>query len=340
PEKELQAEVSAPAGAQSGPQPRCGTLTTYELPGVTPGAVAVEEDGSVWFTDPKAGALGHMTVAGKVTRRFISAQLSQLVRAPNGDLWGIDRGGNSVWQISPGKEPRRHPVPTATGREGAGSGGPYGSGLSDIAVGAGGNVWFVETEADKVGRITPDGQITEVPLFGPGDGYLRPSSLSPAPDGSVWVSAPLGRRIVRVDGRTLAIRNVTVPHPGGTVIAHSLAVGPGGDVWFGRPSPSAMEPAGPSPALGRRRPDGSLAYHVLPGGGRREPGALTAGPDGAIWFLDAPAGTLGRMAADGTLTEFALSGGMYDSLGGRQLAAGADSVWFAQPGRLGRISCR
>jgi len=47
PKAEYQAKVSAPEGPRSGPRPACGTLTTYQLPGVTPGAVAADEDGSV-----------------------------------------------------------------------------------------------------------------------------------------------------------------------------------------------------------------------------------------------------------------------------------------------------
>ncbi|HEU5449465.1 MAG TPA: hypothetical protein VFW57_10665, partial [Acidimicrobiia bacterium] len=93
PKTEYRAKVSAPVGPLSGPRPACGTLTTYELPGVTPGAVGVDEDGSVWFTEYKTGALSHMTVEGKVSRRFISARLGALVRAPGGDLWGTDSGG-------------------------------------------------------------------------------------------------------------------------------------------------------------------------------------------------------------------------------------------------------
>jgi virginiamycin B lyase len=282
-----------------------------------------------------------MTTAGKVTRRFISAQFGDLVRAPDGDLWATDRGGNSIWQISPGGgEPRRYAIPTTTGREGAGPGGPFGSGPSGITVGRDGTIWFVETEADQVGRLIPAGNITEIPLFGPGSGFMRPSAITAAPDGSIWVTAGLGRGIVRVDGRTLAIRKFPVPSPGGTVFPHWVVADSEGGVWFDRPSPSAMDPKGAGPALGRMASDGTVTYHALPGDGR-EPGSLTVGPDRAIWFLDSPARAVGRMAPDGSLTEFPFATGGYAS-GARQLAAGSDRLWFAQPhtNSLGLITCR
>lgn len=88
--------------------------------------------------------------------------------------------------------------------------------------------------------------------------------------------------------------------------------------------------------------NGSVTYHPLPGAARW-PGSLTAGPDGGIWFLDGPARAVGRMGTNGTLTEFpfadqSMSGGTLP----RQLGAGSDRLWFAQPhtNSLALITCR
>jgi hypothetical protein len=48
------------------------------------------------------------------------------------------------------------------------------------------------------------------------------------------------------------------------------------------------------------------------------------------------------MAPDGTLTEFPLAvGNLMSGTGARQLAAGSNVLWFAQPqgGSLGRTTC-
>lgn len=345
PPAELQAKTSAPAGPQSGPRTKCGTLTTYEHPGIQPGSVAVDADGSVWFTEPTIGALSHMTVSGKITRRLLPARPAALARAPGGELWFTDPGTNTIWQVIGSGESRRHPIPTTHGRESGsgGAGGPSGSGPSDITTGPDGTVWFIETEADRVGRITPDGKITELPLFGPGDGYIRPSSITAAPDGSVWVSATLARRLARVDGKTLTITQFPVATGGGTVDAQSVAADAAGGAWFERSAGSAMDIRPPQAALGRMDRTGAITYHPLPAGGPRWPGSLTAGPDAAIWFLDGPAKTVGRMAPDGTVTEFLLP---YPDLAPGpttgHLAAGPSALWFSQPNSktLGLITCQ
>jgi virginiamycin B lyase len=345
PPGEVQAAVSAPVGPLSGAGVECGTLTIYELPGVAPGSVAVDDDGSVWFTEPQIGALSHMTLTGKVTRRFLASQLGgALARAPGGDLWFTDRGTNAIWQVRPNGETRRYPIPTTTGRATAGPGGPSGSGPSDITIGADGSVWFVETEADQVGRITPDGKITEVPLFGPRDGFIRPGSITAGPDGSMWVSATLARRIARVNGQMLTVTQFPVSSGGGTITAASVAADADGGVWFEQPTASAMDNKPLQPALGRMDRGGSIKYHPLPGRGPRGPGSLIAGPDGAIWFLDGSAGTVGRMATDGTVTEFPFAARDVGPLSTapRQLAAGPNALWFAQPhtNSLGLITCQ
>jgi virginiamycin B lyase len=215
--------------------------------------------------------------------------------------------------------------------------------LSDLTIATDGTVWFIETEADQVGRITPDGKIIELPLFGPADGYIRPSSIAAAPDGSVWVSATLARRLARVDGRTLTITQFPVSTGGGTVDAQSVAVDTAGGAWFERSAGSAMDTRPPKPALGRVDRTGTITYRPLPDDRPRWPGSLTAGPDDAIWFLDGPAKTVGRMAPDGTVTEFpfpypALATG--PTIG--HLAAGSNALWLSQldSKTLGVITCQ
>jgi virginiamycin B lyase len=269
----------------------------------------------------------------------LPAQPGVLRAGPGGDLWFIERSTNSVGRISPDREIRRYPIPTTTGRDSSGSG-PLGTGRADLTFTADGSVWFLEPGADRVGRITQDGKVTEVPLYGPNDGYLLPEAITAAPDGSVWVAAGLGGRVVRIDGRTLAVRNFTVQR-GGTVFPHSVAADREGGVWFERPSASAMDPKGAGPALGRLTSTGRITYHPLPGTGRSEPGSLSTGPDGAVWFLDAPGGVVGRMTSDGTLTEFPLPGAPTLTSGTGLLATGRDVIWFAGPqgGAFGRITC-
>ena len=339
PPAELQANPSAPVGPLSGPRTECGTLTTYEQPGINPGSVAVDADGSVWFTEPRIGALSHMTLTGKITRQFLWTRPGLLSRGPSGDLWFATN--DAIWQRSPSGETRRYAALPPTGHPPT-PGGPTGSGLTDMTVGADGSIWILQSEVDRLGRINSDGTITDVPLTRPGDGYIRPTSLTAGPDGSVWVSAALARRLARVDGRTLTVKQFQVSTGGGTVDAQSVAADAADGAWFERSTGSAMDSRPSQPALGHVDRTGKITYHPLPGGGPRWPGSLTAGPDGAIWFLDGPAKTVGRMAPDGTVTEFPFA---YPDIPGpttEPLAAGSRNLWFSQPhtSSLGRITCR
>jgi virginiamycin B lyase len=335
PPAELQAKLSAPVGPLSGPRTECGTLTAYEQPGIDPGSVAADADGSVWFTEPAIGAISHMAATGKITRQFLWTRPGLLARTASGDLLFATR--DAIWQRSPTGETRRHAIPAAAPT------GPTGGGLSDMTVSADGSVWFLQSDADRLGRLSPDGTITDVPLARPGDGFIRPSSLTADPDGSVWVSATLAGRIARVDGRTLAVAQFPIPHATGVVKGASLAADGDGGVWFEYPATSVY-PEGSPPALGRMNRRGSITFHRLPDGQPRWPGSLTAGPDGAIWFLDGPAKTVGRMASDGTLTGFPFAYADVAVGGTRphELAAGPSALWFAQPhtNSLGLITCQ
>jgi virginiamycin B lyase len=259
-----------------------------------------------------------------------------MVRDPDGNLWFTDNMTSAIWRLTPDGQTRRVPIPQ-NGTPNTGPAGP-----ADLTVAADGSIWFIESQGGRLARVNPDLTITEVPLTQGGDGYILPSSISAGPDGSVWAALSLAGRIARVDGHTLRVRQFGVPGGGSGVIrGASVAVGSDGGIWFEIPNASLMQ--APSDAfLGRMDGNGSVTHHRLPGA-RRWPGSLTTGPDGAIWFLDGPARTVGRMATDGTLTEFpfadqSTSGGTLP----RQLAAGPDRLWFAQPhtNSLGLVTCR
>ncbi|MEU3859952.1 hypothetical protein AB0F03_21710 [Streptomyces sp. NPDC028722] len=85
---------------------------------------------------------------------------------------------------------------------------------------------------------------------------------------------------------------------------------------------------GPATAAGRvgRRPGGP--------GRRRGPAragpqqGITTGPDRALWFAEQGAGRIGRMAADGTVTDFPTSG---PDAGPAEITPGPDgAMWFTE----------
>src|SRR5258708_12067255 len=77
------------------------------------------------------------------------------------------------------------------------SGGGFGTGRESIAPGPDGNLWFTEFWANRIGRMTPSGALTEFPIPTP---ESAPRGIVAGPDGNVWFveSANLGSAIARV----------------------------------------------------------------------------------------------------------------------------------------------
>ncbi|AKL70789.1 hypothetical protein [Streptomyces sp. Mg1] len=162
--------------------------------------------------------------------------------------------------------------------------GPFG-----IAAGPDGALWFAETAADRIGRITTDGSVTEYPL--PCTGAF-PSAITAAGD-AVWFTMNQANAIGRIgmDGRiTIHGLPTEAAAPVGIAASHD------GGIW------STKIAAG---QIGHRAPDGRITEYPLPDRSARplavttdadgtvtvhdlptpasEPHGITVGPDGALW---------------------------------------------------------
>ncbi len=86
------------------------------------------------------------------------------------DILGF--ASNGVWgtttQVGPPTTTTEFPLPTP------------GASPFSIALGSDGNVWFTEVNGNKIGKITPDGAITEFPWHG------LPGGMTAGPDGALW----------------------------------------------------------------------------------------------------------------------------------------------------------
>ena len=241
------------------------------------------------------------------------------------------------------------PIPTAGSA-------PYG-----IVIGADGNLWFTESKAGKIGRITPAGQITEFPIPA---GYAYPSEITAGPDGNLWFVQDLPNASL---GGTYAIGRITTtgditefPTPsvnGVFIAARDIASGPDGNVWFtdfddsliGRITPAGQFSEFPTPTAYShptgivRQANGDLWFGERTGIGSITPAgqvtdfpvptsnpeidAITAGPDGNLWFTE-DVGKIGRITPTGQITEFPVpnataANGLYG------IVAGSDgNMWF------------
>jgi virginiamycin B lyase len=246
-----------------------------------------------------------------------------------------------------------------------------------IVTGRDGALWFTENGANRIGRMTSAGVLTDewtVPTPN-----SQPDGIAIGPDGSVWFAEVLGNKIGRLRPDR-AIVEYPVPTPDSRPT--EVTVGPDGHVWFtergtaaapgskvGNVDPSTgivtdyVVRTGSRPLGIVAGPDGNLWFTEQAGNnvGRistagvllaeyamphanSQPWEPTSGPDGAIWFTQAAGNRIGRLTVDGTLTEFAVptAGSVPNVIvsGPDPDPAQSHSLWFAETGadKIGRIT--
>jgi virginiamycin B lyase len=158
-----------------------------------------------------------------------------------------------------------------------------------IAAGPDGNVWFTETNHSVLGRITPAGQITEVPLPAVVGNFIF------GPDGNIWLSTSTDITEITPQGGVL--HDYEIPSVLGSFAGLNIALGSDGNIWYTEPYHSNV--------IGRLTPDGQITeFHApLDAAGATE---IINGPDGNLWFEATDTYTIGRITPDGTITVYAL----------------------------------
>jgi virginiamycin B lyase len=234
--------------------------------------------------------------------------------------------------------------------------------LGGLAIGPNGNVWFTLLDEDRIGRLTPDGKVT---YFSEGitdnperavRGAVAPQGITNGPDGNMWFTEHGADRIARVtpDG-TITEFSAGITRPSGPAAADftdaapaSIVTGADGNLWFteqiadriGRITPDGVITefsAGITPSPSQSLP-GLHQYQAA------QPGPITKGADGNVWFVELLAGRIGRITPEGVITEFPIpveSPTYPDAYNGStqyrvvagvsSITAGTDgNVWFTQ----------
>jgi virginiamycin B lyase len=157
-----------------------------------------------------------------------------------------------------------------------------------------GNVWFMETNRNTLGRITPAGQITEVPL---------PVSAGNAnfvfgPDGNIWFG--LRTDIAEITPQGGLLHDYAIPSaspPGIPDTGLIVTMGPDGNIWYTEPYTKDL--------IGRLTPDGQITEFPIPGERVDGSADIITGPDGNLWFAATAGNEIGRVHVDGTMDIFA-----------------------------------
>jgi streptogramin lyase len=181
-----------------------------------------------------------------------------------------------------------------------------------ITVGPDGNLWFGESGANKIGRITPAGVLTEFPTTAPMPD--SPGGICTGPDGNIWFMM-LHAKVGRMTPAGVA---TLFPMPSGISQLAGCVAGPDGAIWF------------TDPGFGKvgRVTTAGVITEFTPPGPTSLPNSITAGPDGALWFTDSGRSRIGRVTTAGAFTFFpTLTAGAFP----QDIVVGADgNLWFTE----------
>ena len=280
-----------------------------------PTSLAVGPDGAAWFAAGRV--IGRMTLAGDV-RTF---ELPTDVRAfsiANGfgrELWFTDQGTTAIGRISTSGAVRMYPTPTRDGNP-IGVGGdanPF-----SITKGPDGAMWFTESAADRIGRITPEGDITEYELPSHDRVHANPQGIVRGPDDRLWFVQPLDETVAAFDPKTKRFAEYDLPvkdaFPSDITAANGL-----------------LFVADPNHGVGRLEPDGTATFSPPPAPDQeiRQLGTIGHGP---AWYLETKRGTIGTIGDDGTAHEQAKLGkGVVGVEAHPSISAGpGGGTWFVE----------
>ncbi|MFL5896508.1 MAG: hypothetical protein ACJ76Z_15515 [Thermoleophilaceae bacterium] len=244
-----------------------GALTTFDVPTANAGVdrIVTGPDGNLWFTETSASRIGRITTAGAITEfptPTAGAQPHAIVQGPDGNLWFTETG-------SPGRIGRITTAGAVT--EFA----TPGNVANDLTQGPDGNIWYTASSTNLVGRMDPAGNASE--FFAPG----TPTGIITADASSLWYTPGSGGAMGRIT--TAGVRTSSAPLPTNTSVGN-ITSGPegNGNAWFTENIVGRVGFITPSAQV--------TEFAVGP-----TLGALTAGPDGAIWVLAPNADRVARV---------------------------------------------
>lgn len=193
-----------------------------------------------------------------------------------------------------------------------------------ITDGPDGALWFTEGDANKIGRITTSGTITEFTTSG------VPFSIAAGPDSTIWFTQCGSNQVGQIATTGGTVYESHVPTAGSGL--YNITADPhGGFPWFTETlgnNVDTLRESGLGVALVRETAVTTSAAR---------PWGITAGPDGAMWFTEEDGNNIGRLAGS-TMSEFPIptSGSSPE-----QIASGPDgNVWFTEGavGKIGRVT--
>ncbi|MBV8164125.1 MAG: hypothetical protein JOZ91_07645 [Candidatus Eremiobacteraeota bacterium] len=264
-----------------------GAFTEYsDTASSGPFAIIVGPDKNLWFVHGD-DIIGTMSATGVVSSfslngAGVGTHAAQGIAAgPDGNLWITDQR-----RVGCGKHCSHLTswidVMTTSGAVSSSTSyevSAVSAGLNHIVAGSDGNLWFVETVANEIGKITTSGVITQYPV--PTASSDLGSILALGPDGNIWFCEYGANKVGKVTpGGTMTEYAVPSPSSG----PWGITAGPDGNIWFTENIASQV---------GRITPAGVISEFTIPTAASA-PIGITKGPDGDIWFAESGANKIAK----------------------------------------------
>jgi hypothetical protein len=161
-----------------------------------------------------------------------------------------------------------------------------GSSPNFIAAGPDGNVWFTPFHGDRVGRITPDGFVTEFTAgISPG---ATPRGITAGPDGNVWFVESGGSRIGRITPKGVVSEFSAGITPGARPTY--ITAGVDGNLWFTETGIGR---------IGRITTAGEVTEFDVGFAATAGLSGIATGADGNLWVSENALSRMGRLGIPG-----------------------------------------
>ncbi len=201
-----------------------------------------------------------------------------------------------------------------------------------------GALWFTESGANKIARVTTSGQFSEFPIP---TSSSDPTQVAVGSDGAIWFTEFNGNKIGRIPTNATPGSGAQItefPVPTGSSEPSGIAAGGDGALWFSEYGGNRIGriPVNATPGSGAQITE--FAIPTATSG----PRAIAAGPDNALWFTEDSADQIGRIPTTATpavpgITQFPLP---TKGVLAQRITQGPDgAMWFTEAAgnKLGRI---
>ncbi len=246
------------------PQPQYGNATS----------IAEGADQHLWVTLFPA-AIGRLSTGGD----FSAFPIPNVFGGTHAYPYSITKGPDSaLWFIA--NDSGRHIVRIDSTGKMQGYRVPAGSRLQWLTLGSDGALWFTDSGANKIGRMSGTGNVTEFSVPTPSAGL---TGICQGPDGKLWFLEGAANKVgtVTMSG---SFHEYAIPTPYSG--AFDIVTGPDGALWF------TEDAAG---NIGRVTTSGNIDELKL-AQDYEKPFNITVGSDRNVWFSESEAyGILGRV---------------------------------------------